>query len=1079
LEYKKKKDKIEIESQNTFLDHPIPFPINVSTVQRGTGKSNTLGVYNMTYHLQMTYLPHAEKPGNFFIWITDNQDNPFHFSEVELKEILSKSEWSSFFHLTNATSNSITIEHIEEEITFEGLLVPMWSMFNLLQKDLFNPPSNDQVLIFSTSFFYWQKIAKCLSVLLENGHYYPTLLELEKDDAHYFFAHWMLGRRLINSLINNDWIKTIPQPVLSPVKLAPLPIRRWLDVVLDTWVDQLIRHFLEPNLSSLVKKIMDGNRLEAATNKWVTHLLQKENHYFQANSDFLYGKQDCSLSELQELGKQIEKWHQFFVSEHEPNPRQSLILLKEIPLQTLFIPQKLFLEFAPIMEQEEDPGDIFEESVYWQLSLSIEGNIEGEKQTYPAEDVWLRHPNCHPWIQEKIQRLLSFSSEFSDLKSQQHQGNFTLFWSGDNVASFYHGYKKEVNSYQIHIQLSPWIEWKNWSEQEVEITLETTNASKGKMGSSFGLSSLVQFNWRISIGEVSFSIQEFKAMLKEEKPFLHYKGEWIELPLEQMWNAYQELNEVNGAVGSKGHMSDLLQLSLLQQRSQRKHLHLQVHEEAKEYLHKLLERPKKGWNIPSTFVGKLRPYQEEGFSWLCSLNDNGIGGCLADDMGLGKTIQAIVYLLEKGKQGLDNPPLIICPTSLIGNWKREINLFAPTLKVYDHHGPTRLSREQFIQERKNIDVMVTSYAIIGKDASWMKDQIWPCLILDEAQAIKNPGTKQSQIIRRLESPNRIALTGTPMENKLEELWSIMDFLNPGYLGSLRRFRQQFITPIEKHDEKTKAEILKKLIHPFILRRRKTDTTVISDLPEKIEKKEFCYLSKEQASIYQSIVDELMNKMNTASGIERKGLILSALTKLKQACDHPYLVTKQRTDISHSGKLTRFFEIVDPLLDQNQSALIFTQYVEMGKLLEKLISQKYKDCPVFFLYGNLTSTKREEMIQQFKRYKEQKAIFILSLKAGGVGLNLTEANHVIHYDRWWNPAVEDQATDRAYRIGQQNNVYVYKLISEGTLEEGIDQLIDRKRGLTDQIIEGGDGWVTELSDDALFELIRLRDTVITG
>ncbi|HEX6923017.1 MAG TPA: DEAD/DEAH box helicase, partial [Bacillales bacterium] len=506
---------------------------------------------------------------------------------------------------------------------------------------------------------------------------------------------------------------------------------------------------------------------------------------------------------------------------------------------------------------------------------------------------------------------------------------------------------------------------------------------------------------------------------------------------------------------------------------------IESHQETKNYLEMLMRPPeKRRKRVPKAFQGALRPYQRHGFTWLHEQRKKGVGVCLADDMGLGKTIQAIAYLLAGQTKKKDTPALIVCPTSLIENWKREFQRFAPSLKIYTHHGSDRFKGRDFEREKSAYDVMITSYNLATRDWSMLYSQYWPNIIIDEAQAIKNPATKQSQLLRTLKAEHRIALTGTPMENRLEELWSIMEFLNPGYLGSLTGFRRNFVKPVEKNNDQQKVELVRRFVKPFLLRREKSDRSIIRDLPEKIEKKEYCNLSEEQASLYQSIVNELMEKMQRASGIERKGLILASLTRLKQLCDHPQLVLKNTPALEQSGKLVRFFELLHSLSSNGRSALVFTQYVKMGHMLESFISEKFPNYPVFFMHGGLSSKKREELITRF-REQNSPAIFILSLKTGGVGLNLTEASDVIHFDRWWNPAVENQATDRAHRIGQSKNVHVHKMISIGTLEERIDEMIEKKRAITEQVIGQGDGWVTEMKDDEVYELIRLREKVLSS
>jgi SNF2 family DNA or RNA helicase len=1022
----------------------------------------------MEFKLQITYIPHLDEQGSFFIWLTQHDDEPVSDkSGADIRNMLTASPWSSFFMMSQIRSKNIVLEHGEEHIEVEGLLVPMWKIFLLLQRAEMNTNDEGPALQLGESFTFWQRIARSLDILIQQGHYYPTLLTIEKEDKTYAFAHWMLSRQTLDSLdLINEWLRAIPPLVFSAVDLAPFPIRQWMNVLLDTWTDQLLRNLLESTYAPHIEEWPKSRIFHRLVPQWFYYLMQKNNSYFLVTS-----KKE-QVRELKELGQEIEEWHHPLVQKKNPTPSQTLIKFKKDHMKTFIEPLSLLICLEPL--NENDP---FGEWSSWDVRLKVKGTDGESISIYTAEEIWFTHAHLKKWLENKIDSLLSIEDYFEPLFYQKYQGDFLLEWWGNDVVQFYQYHAAGLEEHDIELQFPSWLTWTSLTNEKVDIYLET--AAKE---TSLSLASIIQFNWRISIGDLSLPVSEFLSLVKQKQRFLQHQGEWVELPLEQMMHAFEEMNDIENQFGKKKKMSDLLQLSISEKTQNRKHLHLNVHSQADHYLQMLLEKPINNADVPPSLQGELRPYQKHGYTWLSQLREKGVGGCLADDMGLGKTIQAIAYLLQiwenEPSDQFENPALIICPTSLIGNWQRELRQFAPDLKVYAHHGPERYDSTMFKKNRASYDVIISSYAIVSRDASWLMLHEWPILILDEAQAIKNPSTKQSQIIRGLKASHRLALTGTPMENRLDELWSIMDFLNPGYLGSLRKFRQQFITPIEKHQDQLKSKLLKKLVQPFLLRRVKTDSSIIQDLPDKVEKKELCYLSTEQASLYQSVVDELMYKMRIAQGMERKGLILATLTRLKQICDHPYLILKDEAEITHSGKLERFFELLEPLLEQNQSALVFTQYVGMGELLQRLIKSKYKDCPVYFLHGGISSIKRDDMIESFRLHSGEKAIFILSLKAGGVGLNLTEANHVIHYDRWWNPAVEDQATDRAYRIGQKKNVHVYKLISEGTLEEGIDHLIEKKRNLTDQIIGQGDGWVTELSDEEVYDLIRLRERVIS-
>ncbi|HYK72882.1 MAG TPA: DEAD/DEAH box helicase, partial [Pseudoneobacillus sp.] len=458
--------------------------------------------------------------------------------------------------------------------------------------------------------------------------------------------------------------------------------------------------------------------------------------------------------------------------------------------------------------------------------------------------------------------------------------------------------------------------------------------------------------------------------------------------------------------------------------------------------------------------------------WLLFLRKYGFGAVLADDMGLGKTIQLISYLLSVKEQEVKaGPALIVCPTSVLGNWQKELERFAPSLNVYLHYGPNRLKEEEFKSKAETSDVVLTSYGLTHLDESDFESLTWSVIAIDEAQNIKNAQTKQSRAVRKLKGLHHIALTGTPMENRLAELWSIFDFTNHGYLGSLGQFQKRFIIPIEKDDEKPKIQELQGLIRPFLLRRTKRDEEVALNLPDKLEQKEYCPLTAEQASLYEQLISDTFAQIESVSGIARKGLVLQMLGRLKQLCNHPALYLKEKpvADIlDRSAKMEKLVEIIENVLEREESCLIFTQYIEMGEMIRELLKKKYKlDVP--FLNGSVPKAQRDEMIERFQSRKFP--VFLLSLKAGGTGLNLTAANHVVHYDRWWNPAVENQATDRAYRIGQERFVHVHKLISTGTLEEKIDSMLEKKQMLNDQVIQS-ENWITELSTDDLRDLVYL-------
>jgi SNF2 family DNA or RNA helicase len=462
-----------------------------------------------------------------------------------------------------------------------------------------------------------------------------------------------------------------------------------------------------------------------------------------------------------------------------------------------------------------------------------------------------------------------------------------------------------------------------------------------------------------------------------------------------------------------------------------------------------------------------------GFSWLVFLKNWGLGACLADDMGLGKTIQAIAFILHEKRNGPQKPILIVGPTSILGNWQHELNRFAPSLTCVLHHGTSRLRDDSLSRQVENTDIIITSYNLLHKDYRFFKRIKWSGFIIDEAQNIKNSLTLQAQAARAITADYRIALTGTPMENNVGDIWSLMDFLNPGLLGTRKHFRETFFKPIQSGSDLKSKNRLRRITSPFILRRVKTDKDIIRDLPEKIENNIYCCLTTEQKELYQDITESFSRELEDQSGIGRRGAILAVLTHLKQVCNHPanYLGASGYLE-NRSGKLDRLVEMLEEIFIKGESALIFTQYAEMGALIKDHLCQTFAvDIP--FLYGGTSRKNRDSMIQNFQSSAHPSA-FILSLKAGGTGLNLTRANHVFHYDRWWNPAVENQATDRAFRIGQKKNVMVHKFICAGTLEERIDALMARKSLLTDEIISSNEKFLTELSNQKLRELLQLSN-----
>ncbi|MEV0612962.1 DEAD/DEAH box helicase [Nonomuraea sp. NPDC050404] len=601
--------------------------------------------------------------------------------------------------------------------------------------------------------------------------------------------------------------------------------------------------------------------------------------------------------------------------------------------------------------------------------------------------------------------------------------------------------------------------WAGRTKLGLKLTTRTKPQQSAAASQGFGMRELVDFRVDLAVGEETISEEELAELARLKVPLVRVRGQWVELDDRQLKAA---LRAVEDGRAGEASAADILR-QVVQGDDELPLLRIDADGVLGDLLSGQAERRLTPLTTPVGLDATLRPYQERGLAWLSFLSELGLGGVLADDMGLGKTITTLALLVH---ERAERPTLLVCPMSLIGNWQRESARFAPGLRVYVHHGSGRDAAG--IEEA---DLVITTYGTAHRDLETLKRFDWRRVVCDEAQAIKNSGTLQARAVRSIPTGTRLALTGTPVENHLAELWSIMEFANPGLLGPRSRFRTRFQEPIEARQDEQAAGALKRATGPFILRRLKTDKSIISDLPEKLEVKEWCQLTTEQATLYQAVVDDMLSKINDSEGIERRGLVLAAMAKLKQVCNHPAHLLKDGSRLTgRSGKLTRLEQLCEEILAEGEKALLFTQYAEFGTLLQPYLAQRL-DRPVLWLHGGLPKKTRDRLVDRFQNDSEP-TLFVLSLKAAGVGLNLTAANHVIHVDRWWNPAVEDQATDRAFRIGQRRNVQVRKLICAGTLEERVDQMIERKKALAERVVGTGEDWLTDLSTEELREVFKL-------
>jgi hypothetical protein len=581
----------------------------------------------------------------------------------------------------------------------------------------------------------------------------------------------------------------------------------------------------------------------------------------------------------------------------------------------------------------------------------------------------------------------------------------------------------------------------------------------GDQPPTFDLATVCELTWRATVDGEPVTDEELSALAQSRRPLVRLRGGWVlvdptvtaKIGRRDQLSATDTLAAALGGTvtiddepveitvgGAAADLADRLR--------------------AASQPHELPE--------PAGLHAELRPYQRRGLAWLSEMTDLGFGGVLADDMGLGKTIQLIALHLHR-RPLRSGPTLVICPATLVGNWQRELARFAPDVPVRRYHGP-----ERSLAGIEDDAVVVTTYGIVRRDAEALADRRWGIVVADEAQQVKNPNSSTARALRRIPSSARVAMTGTPVENRLTELWALLDWTTPGLLGTVESFRRTIAIPVERDRDEIATERFARLIAPFLLRRRKDDPEVAPDLPPKTETDHPVTLSAEQAGLYRAVVEEILEAIERAEGIARRGLVLKLLTALKQICNHPAQYLQQTGPLAgRSGKLEVFDELIGAITDAGDSTLVFTQYVRMGELLMVRLAEH--GIPAQFLHGSLSLTRRSEMVEQFQA--GEFPVFVVSLKAGGTGLNLTRATHVVHYDRWWNPAVENQASDRAWRIGQDRPVQIHRLISEGTVEDRIAAVLAQKQALADAVVGGGEAWLTELDDTELAELVRLGDS----
>jgi superfamily II DNA or RNA helicase len=932
------------------------------------------------------------------------------------------------------------------------------------------------------STLFWTELSKFVIDLLVRRQFVPNLMDSDEG----FIARW---RPVVLDRDELDWLERMVSAMphcCRAVSGGETDPGTLVDNFLAATADALIRRcvsedtFFRQPAERLASASLAADMRPPET-RWLAALLEHDPHV------------PGSHEENQTLARLAQGW----VGQLEPATAVSNLRL-------------IFKLEEPDEDAEaEGTADLAIPTAPWMLRFLLQ--TSDQEDPIDAEEIWGQGSDAAMLgrrQQNRQNRLLTELSRAAQLfpllaAALQNASPCALPLQTGEAYTFLRQWSPMLRDQGFGVLLPPWME-RAGSELGLRLQVrpmdeanddwvasQNTSAERQPLGESlemtsghFGLSTLLQFDWQIAVGDLTLSPAEFQRLAGLQTPLVKVRGQWVQIDIDAAAKADKFLREqqenpsltlgdaMRTVYGTSKQETGLTVLGL----------------GGSSWIDQLLQQAP-GFKLqsqvqPPAFKGMLRPYQLRGMQWLIFLDRLGIGACLADDMGLGKTIQLIALLQHEREIPADSttpaklgPTLLFAPTSVVGNWLRELQRFAPELKVLVHHGPQRQKEKAFADQAAECDVVITSYALAHRDRDELKQVRWWRIVLDEAQKIKNPTAAGTQAIRSLLSGRRVALTGTPIENHLSELWSIMEVLNPGLLGSAGEFREKFAVPVEKLGDRERADQLRRLIRPFVLRRLKSDPEIAGDLPEKMESKVFCNLTGEQAAHYERLVGQSLTQIDAATGIRRRGLILSVLTRLKQMCDHPALVLKDENVLDgRSGKCERLIEMLEEVLEEGDAALVFSQFREMGRLLEIMIKKRLGNM-VQFLHGGTTAKQRDAMIERFQQPNSDIKIFLLSLRAGGLGLNLTAANHVFHFDRWWNPAVESQATDRAHRVGQTRKVQVHKFVCIGNMEERIDRLLSDKLALADKIVGSGDEWLTDMSTDQLREYLSLSQEAV--
>jgi SNF2 family DNA or RNA helicase/uncharacterized Zn finger protein len=717
-------------------------------------------------------------------------------------------------------------------------------------------------------------------------------------------------------------------------------------------------------------------------------------------------------------------------------------------LNKFFLVEK---DFVPVIQIDEEEGEGF------LVNIAVQKQTERLSTPIPLAKVLAQkqYQNLRMEVLRDLAMLADYFPQINRLVA--NHGKESLFFDAEAFVEVLFKVLPTIRLFGIKVLLPKALRKLFRPQMSMLVTSEEESGVVAK-STLLNIEEMLSFQWRIALGDQQITVKEFKQLVKQLSGIVKLNDQYV----------FFDENEIKSLINKLENppildSRQLLQIALTEDYEGAK---VALDAKTQQLMKRLLEGEEV--DLPKGLQAQLRPYQLSGYEWMYKNCRIGFGSLIADDMGLGKTLQVIAVLLRLKEDGelAKQKALIIVPTTLLTNWEKEIARFAPTLGTHIYHGSNRS-----LEPLEEADVLLTTYGVARSETAVLQKKKWLILVIDEAQNIKNPATSQTKAIKKIQAPVKIAMSGTPVENRLSEYWSIFDFSNKGYLDSLKNFKEEYAKPIEIERDREKLEKFRKVTEPFILRRLKSDRSIIKDLPEKVEKDQFCQLSPVQTALYKNVVDTTMETIEKTEGIERKGLVLKLITALKQVCNHPRQFLK-KGDLSpaDSGKMQMLFNLLHEIQQSGEKTLIFTQYQEMGNLLVSMLEAEF-GLTIPFLHGGVSRKGRDEMVDRFQNDRATR-IMILSLKAGGTGLNLTAASNVIHYDLWWNPAVEAQATDRAYRIGQKRNVMVHRFITEHTFEEKINMLLQEKKELANLTVSTGEKWIGEYSNEELRELVKL-------